>query len=234
MASDFDYRFSSEVFDSETGLVYYNYRYYSPELGRWLSRDLIEEDGGVNLYAMVSNNPIDNWDRYGLWSFYKWLYTGDGNASDESYNAGLARFGEELPFYNIITGEGFSGGASIVFFNSELIKGKCGCLWFCWGTTTDLAGIGVTAVSLGKSRGNNPVTVSVGAGKYSSFSGGDGTSDVNVGSPGFSALGPISISVRLACGLLTDYDKCGKRCDSKKPPVNLLKLPPENIFKAMK
>jgi len=34
---DFDYRFSSEVFDTETGLVYYNYRYYSPELGRWLS-----------------------------------------------------------------------------------------------------------------------------------------------------------------------------------------------------
>ncbi len=23
----------------ESGLVYYNYRYYSPELGRWLSRD---------------------------------------------------------------------------------------------------------------------------------------------------------------------------------------------------
>ena len=39
MASDFDYRFSSEVFDTESGLSYYNYRYYSPELGRWLSRD---------------------------------------------------------------------------------------------------------------------------------------------------------------------------------------------------
>ena len=52
------FRFSSEYHDDETGLVYYNYRYYSPELGRWISRDPIEEEGGVNLYAMVGNNPI--------------------------------------------------------------------------------------------------------------------------------------------------------------------------------
>jgi RHS repeat-associated protein len=65
MASDFDYRFSSEVFENETGLVYYNYRYYSPELGRWLSRDPIEEGGGDNLYGMVGNNPINKWDALG-------------------------------------------------------------------------------------------------------------------------------------------------------------------------
>jgi RHS repeat-associated protein len=58
--------FSSEYYDSETGLVYYNYRYYSPVLGRWLSRDPIGEKGGFNLYGMVSNNPVDNWDRYGM------------------------------------------------------------------------------------------------------------------------------------------------------------------------
>jgi RHS repeat-associated protein len=65
MSSDFDYRFSSEVFDTETGLIYYNYRYYSPELGRWLSRDPIEEGGGDNLYGMVGNNPINKWDALG-------------------------------------------------------------------------------------------------------------------------------------------------------------------------
>lgn len=57
--------FSSEYYDSETGLVYYNYRYYSSELGCWLSRDPIEEEGGVNLYAMVSNNPINFYDSLG-------------------------------------------------------------------------------------------------------------------------------------------------------------------------
>jgi RHS repeat-associated protein len=65
MASDFDYRFSSEVFDSETGLSYYNYIYYSPELGRWLNKDSIAEHGGYNLYAMVGNDLINNWDMNG-------------------------------------------------------------------------------------------------------------------------------------------------------------------------
>jgi RHS repeat-associated protein len=65
LQDDFEYRFSSEIFDIETELVYYNFRYYSPELGRWLSRDPIEEDGGYNLYGMVGNNPVDYWDELG-------------------------------------------------------------------------------------------------------------------------------------------------------------------------
>ena len=60
------FRFSSEYHDDETGLVYYNYRYYSPELGRWISRDPIEEEGGVNLYAMVGNNSVTKTDYLGL------------------------------------------------------------------------------------------------------------------------------------------------------------------------
>ncbi len=52
------FRFSSEYHDDETSFVYYNYRYYSPALGRWLSRDPIEEEGGVNLYGMCQNTTI--------------------------------------------------------------------------------------------------------------------------------------------------------------------------------
>lgn len=59
------FRFSSEYFDYETGLVYYNYRYYSPELGRWLSRDPIEEEGGVNLYYICYNDLLDAYDLLG-------------------------------------------------------------------------------------------------------------------------------------------------------------------------
>jgi len=65
MDDDFEYRFSSEYLDSETGLVYYNYRYYSPELGRWLSRDPIEELGGNNLYSFCYNDAISNLDTNG-------------------------------------------------------------------------------------------------------------------------------------------------------------------------
>ena len=60
------FRFSCEYYDSETGLVYYNYRYYDPQLGRWLSRDPIEEDGGWNLYEMSWNSIINLWDNLGL------------------------------------------------------------------------------------------------------------------------------------------------------------------------
>jgi RHS repeat-associated protein len=38
---DQPYRFSSKPFDPETELGYWGYRHYSPELGRWISRDPI-------------------------------------------------------------------------------------------------------------------------------------------------------------------------------------------------
>jgi hypothetical protein len=40
--------------------------FYNPSTGRWLSRDPIAEHGGVNLYALVANNPINGFDRFGL------------------------------------------------------------------------------------------------------------------------------------------------------------------------
>ena len=60
------WQFSSEFHDIETGLIYYNYRYYAPTIGRWISRDPIWENSGVNLYAMVSNHVINKSDYYGL------------------------------------------------------------------------------------------------------------------------------------------------------------------------
>ena len=67
------FQWSSEFYDSELGLVYYNYRHYSPALGRWLSRDSIEEQGGRNLYAHCENNPISYTDELGL---KKWTQVG--------------------------------------------------------------------------------------------------------------------------------------------------------------
>jgi RHS repeat-associated protein len=58
--------FSSKYQDSETGLAYYGFRYYSPELGRWLNRDPIAERGGLNLYGMVGNDTVSGVDYLGL------------------------------------------------------------------------------------------------------------------------------------------------------------------------
>lgn len=32
--------------------------FYNPSTGRWLSRDPIQESGGVNLYGAVANSPL--------------------------------------------------------------------------------------------------------------------------------------------------------------------------------
>ena len=60
------FRFSSEYHDDETSLVYYNYRYYNPTLGRWTKRDPMEESGGINTYTFVSNRPTNLIDLRGL------------------------------------------------------------------------------------------------------------------------------------------------------------------------
>ncbi len=62
------FRFSTKYFDAETGLYYYGYRYYSPELGRWIHRDPIEEQGGLNLYGFVKNDGTNAWDYLGLYT----------------------------------------------------------------------------------------------------------------------------------------------------------------------
>ena len=58
-------QWSSEMYDSELGLVYYNYRYYNPLDGRWTRRDPIGIEGGVNLYGYVGNTPIETNDQLG-------------------------------------------------------------------------------------------------------------------------------------------------------------------------
>ncbi|MBL9118206.1 MAG: RHS repeat-associated core domain-containing protein, partial [Verrucomicrobiaceae bacterium] len=60
------FRFSTKYTDPETALVYYGFRYYSAELGRWLNRDPIGEDGGINLYGMVGNDAVNEIDFLGM------------------------------------------------------------------------------------------------------------------------------------------------------------------------
>lgn len=63
---DFNFRFSTKYEDAETGLLYYGYRYYNAETGRWLNRDPIEEQGGLNLYSFVGNDAVNVWDYLGM------------------------------------------------------------------------------------------------------------------------------------------------------------------------
>jgi RHS repeat-associated protein len=60
------FRFSTKYSDDVAGLYYYGYRYYSPELGRWLSRDSAEEDAGANIYAFLLNDGVNFIDYLGM------------------------------------------------------------------------------------------------------------------------------------------------------------------------
>ena len=60
------FRFSSEYADDTIALVYYIYRHYGSLIGRWLSRDLIEEwDLFCNVYMMCANDCNNYFDKHG-------------------------------------------------------------------------------------------------------------------------------------------------------------------------
>lgn len=63
---DCDFGFTGHFYHAETGLHLTLFRAYDQNLGRWLSADPIGEEGGLNLYAYVRNNPTNLVDPLGL------------------------------------------------------------------------------------------------------------------------------------------------------------------------
>uniref|UniRef100_UPI0035644A92 RHS repeat domain-containing protein n=2 Tax=Bacteroides ovatus TaxID=28116 RepID=UPI0035644A92 len=61
--------FQGQYYDRETGLAYNRFRYYSPQMGMYVSQDPIRLEGGIlNLYGYVSNTNL--WiDVFGLKSY---------------------------------------------------------------------------------------------------------------------------------------------------------------------
>jgi len=62
-------RYTGQVFDDETGLYYYNARYYDPQLGRFIQPDTIvpgaSNPQNLNRYSYVNNNPLNSTDPNG-------------------------------------------------------------------------------------------------------------------------------------------------------------------------
>ena len=61
------YRFSSKEIHVTTGMYYYGYRWYSPDLQRWLNRDPIGERAWINLFHFVNNAPTHWLDPFGTY-----------------------------------------------------------------------------------------------------------------------------------------------------------------------
>lgn len=60
------YHYSNKEKDSSTGLYYYGMRYYCPWLGRWTCTDPAGTIDGLNIYAMVTGNPMTHVDVGGM------------------------------------------------------------------------------------------------------------------------------------------------------------------------
>ena len=59
------YRFQCREWSAATGLVNFRARWYDSVTGRWLSKDPIGINGGLNLYAFCGNDPVGYIDKFG-------------------------------------------------------------------------------------------------------------------------------------------------------------------------
>jgi RHS repeat-associated protein len=107
-------RFASKYYDEETGLYQYNHRYYQPDLGRFINRDPIGEDGGLNLYSYCGNDGINQADYLGLDPFsnsdLNYLSPWDPYSPSTNIGSGGAGWG-----INVTVGGGGGGGGGIVW-----------------------------------------------------------------------------------------------------------------------
>ncbi len=92
-----DFGFTGYYVHQPSGLQLALYRAYDADVGRWLSRDPIQEGGGINLYGYVRENPLNKIDLmeifYGLliqnWPAYPIAWqrpeSRHANGNSESY-----------------------------------------------------------------------------------------------------------------------------------------------------
>jgi len=78
--------YTGHDYDAPSGLILTRYRAYDPGAARWLSRDPLEEAGGMNLYGYVGNNPINAFDPDGQFAIL--LAAGNGNTAFEHWLGG--------------------------------------------------------------------------------------------------------------------------------------------------
>jgi RHS repeat-associated protein len=66
--------FQGGLYDRDTGLVRFGARDYDPRIGRWLTKDALGFEAGINFYVFCGNDPVNRTDPYGLAWYDNWHY----------------------------------------------------------------------------------------------------------------------------------------------------------------
>jgi RHS repeat-associated protein len=86
-----DFQFANYFYHSQSGLYLTYTRAYKSSLGRFINRDLIEENGGMNLYS-YTKNPVNFIDPSGKDSYPSLLAYSKATGYPASYPAGASSF----------------------------------------------------------------------------------------------------------------------------------------------
>jgi RHS repeat-associated protein len=128
-------------YHAASGLYLTKYRIYEPGTGRWLSRDPIEEVGGINLYAYVENNPLTYTDPTGEFGWagaiYGGIAGGIGGYITGGWRGALVGAGAGAAIGLINPAASYAAGTSVT-----------------WGSVAWSAGTAATASLVGQGVGN--------------------------------------------------------------------------------
>ena len=89
---DSDFGFTGFYTQRASGLDLTLYRAYSAEMGRWISRDPIGIEGGLNLYEYAFNSPLNYIDPFGLYNWNQGVWGFAGVVGGGAAFAGMMLF----------------------------------------------------------------------------------------------------------------------------------------------
>ena len=118
------WQYLSKRTDRETSLIFFGRRYYDPNIGRWLTCDPLGFEDGLNLYAYVSNDPLINYDLYGLYA-NPWMFP---EASAQTNDAAGAVFHKTAGFaadtINFVSDIGFGLSSPFLYTYRSVAGGS--------------------------------------------------------------------------------------------------------------
>ncbi|MBN2526748.1 MAG: RHS repeat-associated core domain-containing protein [Deltaproteobacteria bacterium] len=94
--ADNDRKFTNQIYDEETGLYYFNARYYDPKNGVFISPDPAMD--GLNHYVYAKGNPLIFTDLTGLYEDFSADYFSSGW---EDVTVNIPDYSFELPDYSV-------------------------------------------------------------------------------------------------------------------------------------